>query len=73
MTSQSNLSQMDWNARNKQRQNARNHLDGIQKAMGLPESYEFGDVMDTIFRSLLENLSAIHLANIVHHDCESFG
>lgn len=62
---------MDWNCRNKQRRNARNHLYGIQQAMGLPESYEFGDVLDRIFQSLLENLSAIHSANIVHRDCES--
>jgi len=70
--SEPNSWQMDWNGRNEQRRNARNHLYGIQKAMGLPESHEFGDVLDTIFRSLLENLSAIHSANIVHRDCESF-
>jgi hypothetical protein len=38
--------------------------------MGLPESYEFGDVLDMIFKTLLENLKAIHAANVVHRDCE---
>jgi hypothetical protein len=60
---------MDWKDRHTNKQHS-NHLGGIQKAMGLPESYDLGDVLDRIFESLLENLKVIHDANIVHRDCE---
>jgi hypothetical protein len=38
--------------------------------MNLPESHTFGDTLDAIFVSLLENLKAIHDCNIVHRDRE---
>lgn len=47
-----------------------NYLVGVQKAMGLPDSFEFGEVLDKLFGSLLENMKAIHSVNIVHRDCE---
>lgn len=40
--------------------------------MNLPESYTFGDTLDAIFLSLLENLKEIHDYNIVHRDREPF-
>jgi hypothetical protein len=40
--------------------------------MNLPESYTFGDTLDAIFLSLLENLKEIHDYNIVHRDRERF-
>lgn len=46
------------------------HLCGIQQAMNLPESYGFGDVLDVICRSLLEDLVFLSSCNIVHRDCE---
>ena len=61
--------QMDWNDRHSNIKNKHN-LNGVQKAMGLPESFEFGDVLDRIFESLLENMVVVHDANIVHRDCE---
>jgi hypothetical protein len=38
--------------------------------MNLPESYTFGDTLDAILLSLLENLKEIHDCNIVHRDRE---
>lgn len=38
--------------------------------MNLPEAYTFGDTLDAIFLSLLENLRDIHDYNIVHRDRE---
>ena len=63
---------MDWKDQHLQKSNNRHHLYDIQKAMSLPETYEFGDVLDAIFRSLLENLAFVHSCNIVHRDCEFF-
>ena len=45
-------------------------LYGIQQAMNLPDS-EFGDVLDAIFRCLLENLFFLSSCNVVHRNCES--
>lgn len=42
----------------------------VQKAMNLPEEYTFGESLDAIFLSLLENLKEIHSCNIVHRDGE---
>ena len=47
------------------------HLCGIQRAMNLPETYGFGDVLDIICRSLLEDLVFLSSCNIVHRDLRS--
>ncbi len=47
------------------------HLCGIQQAMNLPGTYDFGDVLDVICRSLLEDLVFLSSCNVVHRDCES--
>ncbi|KAL3763041.1 hypothetical protein ACHAW5_000438 [Stephanodiscus triporus] len=44
------------------------HLCGIQRAMNLPETYDFGDVLDVICRSLLEDLVFLSSCNVVHRD-----
>ena len=49
----------------------RHKLYGVQEALSLPDSYEFGDVLDVISRSLLEDLVYLSACNIVHRDCES--
>lgn len=36
--------------------------------MNLPDNYDFGEVLDTIFGSLLENLLFLSACNIVHRD-----
>lgn len=46
------------------------HLYEIQKELNLPETCTFGDTLDAIFISILENLEAIHDLNIAHRDCE---
>jgi predicted RNase H-like HicB family nuclease len=38
--------------------------------MGLPDSYEFGETLDKVFESLLENMKVLHEAKIVHRDCK---
>ena len=38
--------------------------------MNLPRTCQFGDVLDVIFRSLLENLVFLSSCNVVHRDCE---
>ena len=43
------------------------HLGGIAAAMNLP-SNKFGDTLDAVFVSLLEDLKVIHASNIVHRD-----
>lgn len=48
-----------------------NHLCGIQRAMNLPEAYDFGDVLDVVCRSLLEDVVFLSSCNVVHRDCES--
>lgn len=62
--------QLDWKDQHSQKYT--NHLHDVKVAMGLPESFDFGDVLDRIFESLLENLTAIHERNIVHRDCELY-
>ena len=47
------------------------HLCGIQRAMNLPDNYGFGDVLDIICRSLLEDLVFLSSCNIVHRDLRS--
>ena len=49
---------------------ANHQLNDIQKAMNLPESSTFGDTLDAIFISILDNLKEIHDCNIVHRDGE---
>ena len=44
------------------------HLFMLGAALGLPEESTFGDVLDTLFTSLLEALSFIHSQGIVHRD-----
>jgi len=54
----------------RQQKRAESHhcLYEIQIAMSLPQDYTFGDALDVIFTSLLENLVDIHKYNIVHRD-----
>jgi hypothetical protein len=47
------------------------HLCGIQRAINLSESHEFGDVLDVVSRSLLEDLVFLSSCNVVHRDSES--
>jgi hypothetical protein len=44
------------------------HLHSIQSALNLPEWYKFGDVMDVIMRSSIENLAFLTSCNIVHRN-----
>ena len=46
------------------------HLYGIQQAMKLPDTFRFGDVLDVIFRSLLENIAFLASCNVVHRKCK---
>ena len=46
------------------------HLYGIQQAMKLPDAFGFGDVMDVIIRSLLENIAFLASCNVVHRKCK---
>ena len=61
--------QMDWKDQHQVGKD-NHHLFDIQRSMNLPETYTFGDTVDTIFVSLLESLKEIHAYNIVHRDCE---
>ena len=62
---------LDWKDQHQNtKQSNHHHLYDVQKAMNLPESFTFGDTLDTIFVTLLENLKVIHDCNIVHRDCE---
>lgn len=47
------------------------HLFKVQQAMNLPDSHDFGDVIDAILRSLLENLVFLTSCNIVHRKSKS--
>ncbi|KAL7532864.1 hypothetical protein ACHAXR_008256 [Thalassiosira sp. AJA248-18] len=58
----------DWKDQHLQSGTGNHHLYDIQKAMNLPETYTFGDTLDAIFLSLLQNLKEIHDCNIVHRD-----
>ncbi|KAL9179026.1 hypothetical protein ACHAXT_000068 [Thalassiosira profunda] len=50
-------------------QGGRGHrLQGVQRAMNLPDRLGFGDVLDVVVRSLLENLVFLSSCNIVHRD-----
>ena len=49
-------------------QNDLHHLEGVRKGLCLPSTYDFGDVLDTTIRSLLENLVFLSSCNIVHRD-----
>eukprot|EP00804_Cyclotella_cryptica_P029524 CCRYP_011307-RA/>CCRYP_011307-RA protein AED:0.07 eAED:0.07 QI:87/0.5/0.66/1/0.5/0.33/3/952/2100 len=49
-------------------QNDPHHLFGVQKALNLPEWFRFGDVMDVLMRSMLENLVFLTSCNVVHRD-----
>lgn len=43
------------------------HLEDIATALNLP-SNKFGDTLDAVFVSILEDLTVIHASNIVHRD-----
>ncbi len=64
------LPQLDWKDQ-RSGNNQPHHLYDIQKAMNLSDEKDFGDVLDAIFRSLLEDMVFIHSCNIVHRDRES--
>ena len=51
-------------------QNDLHRLFAVQEAMNLPSNYYFGDTLDVVFGSLLENLVFLSACNIVHRDCE---
>ena len=62
---------LDWKDQHQNtKQSNHHHLYDVQRAMNLPETFTFGDTLDTIFVTLLENLKVIHDCNIVHRDCE---
>ena len=48
-----------------------NRLCGIQRSLNLPETFEFGDVLDSVCRTLLEDLVFLSSCNVVHRDSES--
>lgn len=62
--------QRDWNNKHKTGKDGHHPLHEVQKALKLPETNTFGDTLDAIFISILENLNVIHELNIVHRDCE---
>lgn len=45
-------------------------LRGIQRMLNLPEAFTFGDTLDHIFRSLLEDLVFLSSCNVVHRDLQ---
>ena len=49
------------------------HLCNIQRAMNLPETYEFGDVLDAVFRSIIEDMVFVHSCRLVHRNRECGG
>ena len=60
---------MDW--KDQHLDNEQNHhLQDTATAMNL-SSNEFGDTLDVIFVSILEDLAAIHESNICHRDGKS--
>ncbi|KAL7490513.1 hypothetical protein ACHAWT_000288 [Skeletonema menzelii] len=50
-----------------QQNGEKHHLEGIAAAMNLP-SDKFGDTLDAVFVSILEDLKVIHASNVVHRD-----
>lgn len=54
-----------------QQNGEKHHLEGIAAAMNLP-SDKFGDTLDAVFVSILEDLKVIHASNVVHRDSKSF-
>lgn len=47
-----------------------NRLCGVQRSMNLPETFAFGDVLDSACLSLLEGLVFLSSCNVVHRDSE---
>ena len=45
-------------------------LHSIQRLLNLPETFGFGDTLDHIFRSLLEDLVFLSSCNVVHRDLQ---
>lgn len=62
--------QRDWNNQHRIGKDNHHPLFEVQKALHLPETYTFGDTLDAIFMSILENLIVIHELNIAHRDCK---
>jgi serine/threonine protein phosphatase PrpC/serine/threonine protein kinase len=44
------------------------HLSMLASALGLPKESTFGNILDTVFKSLLEALSFVHSQGMVHRD-----
>jgi len=59
---------MDWKDQHLQGE-THHHLEDIGTALNLPFN-NFGDTLDAIFVSILEDLEVIHACNIVHRDGE---
>jgi len=59
--------ELDWKDQHISGQD-NHHLYDIQMALNLPEKSTFGDTLDAIFISLLENLKELHDCIIVHRD-----
>ena len=59
--------ELDWKDQHTSGQD-NHHLYDIQTALNLPEKSTFGDTLDAIFISLLENLKELHDCIIVHRD-----
>jgi hypothetical protein len=62
---------MNWKDQHLQQLDGENHhhLEDIGTALNLP-SNKFGDTLDAILVSILEDLKVIHECNIVHRDGE---
>ena len=60
---------MDWKDQHLD-QEQKHHLQDTADAMNLP-SNEFGDTLDAIFVSILEDLTVIHASNLCHRDGKS--
>ena len=60
--------ELDW--KDQHIGNENHHLYDIQMAMNLDSGATFGDTLDAVFVSILEDLKQIHSMNIVHRDCE---
>ena len=48
-----------------------NRLCGVQRSLKLPETFAFGDVLDSVCHTLLEDLVFLSSCNVVHRDSES--